>query len=242
MSLVKVFIVLSILALSRALILNCEYNKENLRVVYTQDNVYVCKGKIISNLHVDTDLNNVTDVTQAHLPGKTNKDVYILNLSDQSFHSLPKGIDKFFTNLRAIIARSNSLKVISKDDLKVFKSLEYLSLYNNDLTTLDSDLFTLSPKLKFINFGHNKIRNIGRNIFKPLKNLESLYFHDGKMCVNKSAEKAEDIPNLILELEIHCPPTYEMLMKDIWSDEEFLKKLDERIDERVKFFYGLLNN
>jgi Leucine-rich repeat (LRR) protein len=136
--------------------------------------------------------------------------------------------------LRGIRAYRDSLKVISKDDLKGFPKLQYLNLYNNDLTTLDSDLFSMSPNLQYVNFGNNKIRNIARNIFKPLKNLKTVYFHDGKMCINQHATKVEEIPDLISNLSVFCPPTYEMMMKDIWSDEEFLRRINEVVERKLE--------
>jgi polyhydroxyalkanoate synthesis regulator phasin len=92
----------------------------------------------------------------------------------------------------------------------------------------------MSPNLQYVNFGNNKIRHVARKVFKPLKNLKSLYFHDGKMCINQYATTVDGISDLISNLTILCPPTYEMIMKDIWSDEEFLRRIDEVIERRVE--------
>ena len=180
------------------------------------------------------DQTDVIDITQNHLKGKTNKDVEFLDLSEQNFETLPRGIENFFPNLVGIRAYRNNLKRITKDDLKGYKNLKYLNLYNNDITTVESDLFSLSPKLQYINFGNNFIRNVARNAFNPLKNLQQLYFHDGKMCINEHASTRDEIASLLSNLFVKCPPTYEMFMKDIWEDENFVGKIDGMIQKKVE--------
>lgn len=234
----KILVIFLAFTLAESLILNCNYKQSSRSFIGA---VYECEAKLIRNLIVDRDQSNVTDVTQAHLQGKTNNDVVFLDISHQNFPSFPKGIEKFFSNLKGIYAISNNLKAITKDDLKVFTNLEYISFYNNDITMLESDLFSLSPNLQYVNFGQNKIRNIGRNIFKPLKNLKELYFHDGKMCINEYATKPDEIESLISNLFVFCPPSYEMIMRDIWSDEDFLRQIDARIESKVDVLVKQIN-
>lgn len=193
--------------------------------------VYQCNARALSTMQVNKNL--VTDVSQNHLTGKANSDVNFLDLSEQNFQSLPKGIEKFFTKLEGIRAYRNNLRVISKEDLKPFASLKYINFYNNELTTLDSDLFSLSPKLEYLNFGFNKLRNVGRNTFLPLKQLKQLYVHDGKMCINQHATTPEEVASLIFDLTVYCPPTYEMFMADIWKDENFVAKIEELVANKV---------
>lgn len=227
MKFLKLFLAFTLIAQSRALILNCEYS---VTVWDFIGSVYQCKAKILSTLQGQS---HITDATDAHLAAKNFSDVNFLYLNEQNIQTFPKGFDKFFPRLEGIYVFRTNLNVISKTDLEPFKSLKYLNLYNNQLTTLESDLFSLTRGLRYVNFGNNKIRNIGTNIVEPLKQLEQLYFHDGKMCINQYAITSEDITTLKNALTIYCPPTYEMFKVDVWNDQEFLSQIDEMTKSKL---------
>lgn len=169
----------------------------------TLSSVYQCNAKI--NFIVDSDQNKVTNVTLNHKEGKTNNDVDFLYLGEQNLTTLPKGIEKFFPNLKGINLTKNKVKVITKNDLKVFPSLQWFCA-SNDITTLDDDLFSASPNLKYVSFRDNKIKHIGLNTFKPLTNLQYLSFSGGDNCVNDDTWETDKTESLISKLHEFCPP------------------------------------
>ena len=87
--------------------------------------------------------------------------VYRLNLSNQSFTELPKGLARF-------------------------KNLEYLSLRNDHLTSLSPEISALK-KLKVLDLGGNDFSVLPKD-FAKLQNLEELFLDNDKN-LNSLADK-----------------------------------------------------
>lgn len=62
--------------------------------------------------------------------------------------------------------------------------------------------FIYTPKLKIINFASNNIKRIGSNLFKPLKNLEYIWFEKNS-CIDRNSRNFE-LKSLRKEIKSRC--------------------------------------
>lgn len=211
---------LIVLTQSNSIILDCTFsNFQNAWL--TIGTVYQCKATIISR--DDEYLSEVTNVTQNHMEGKTNDDVEFLWIIEPNLEVFPKGIEKFFPNLKGLNPADHKLKAFKKDDLKVFPKLLWISFYSNEITRLDDDLFSATPKLQYINLKYNRIKNIGVNTFKSLKNLQYLYLEGEHNCFKENAETRDEVENLVSKLPEYCLDRFEMLEKNMETELNTLK-------------------
>lgn len=239
MRILSLFCISIVFAQSESMILDCNYTVSSQDRFNALGSVYQCKVTMKST--VDKDQSNITNVTQNHLPEKTNKDVTFLAIRYRNLQMIPKGIESYFPNLKGIDVSVNKIKAICKDDLKAFPSLYYIDLYNNELTTLEGDLFVSTPNLQFINFGDNQIKIIGKNTFKPLKNLKELYFHDGSNCISDWATWRIEVETLISKLTDRCSPRTEMVQKVSDSQEDEMVQNDDTCNSMEENIEDLKN-
>lgn len=226
MNLLKIFLIFIVVTQSESMILDCTYSDYKEGEWLTRGPGYQCVSTV--NLLDDSDPSVVSNVTGNHAEGKTNNDVDAFWIYGQGIKSVPKGIEAFFPNLKAITFGNNKITAVTRDDIRVFTTLEYLSFYDNELTMLDDDLFTSSPTLLYVELGTNQIRNIEKNTFKPLKSLTTLRM-DKNSCIDKNAFTREEVQSLTSSLPESCPPrSCEMVIKDFCSLKD--KKMDSKIE------------
>ena len=151
------------------------------------------------NLNITTKNETITSVNGGTEP--TN--IEGLWLSEQNIHYLPKGIDKFFPNLKFLIVKRANLKSLAKDDFKSLPELVYLSFSDNNLESLDGDLFDFNPKINHLDFSSNNLKYIGGNILSNLKELHRSYFFNNT-CISEIVFAPSHIPDLIQNLRTEC--------------------------------------
>lgn len=146
----------------------------------------------------------VGEVIGAHIHGKSNRDVEVLQVSNQPIKKMPRELESFFPKLIGIFFNHCNLTKITKEDLKPYKYLQYFSVRSNSLKTLDGNLFQHSPDLKFISFGYNPISKVGKNLLNNLHHLEKVSFIKTK-CIDKAAtQDSKQVEELKKELLEKC--------------------------------------
>lgn len=143
---------------------------------------------------------NVESTGGIHLRGKNNGDVKFFFMYGNNLNRIPKGIDKYFSNLAGIRLDEVGLQAISAGDLKAFPNLIHFSAPNNKLTSIPGDLFKFTLKLKHISFHNNLITNVGENLLTNLQELKGVYF-EANFCINLNADTPEGITSLEIQLQ-----------------------------------------
>ena len=102
----------------------------------------------------------ITSVSGSHISGKSNDDVFAVDIKRKTVNYFPKGIEKIFKNLQGISISNSGLQEITQSDLSVFPELVNLILTQNNIQVLEQGLFDINPKLTYINLNWNKISQI----------------------------------------------------------------------------------
>ncbi|KAG5669993.1 hypothetical protein PVAND_000281 [Polypedilum vanderplanki] len=97
----------------------------------------------------------------------------------QKTEYLPQGLNKFFPNVNNLVVMESELKHLTKHDLKNFPKLKNIFIARNNIESKD-----------------NNIKHIGRDIFKPLKQLESVNL-EGNICINENASGHNGIETMM---------------------------------------------
>lgn len=145
------------------------------------------------------------DVTITTVNGKvdSHSQLETLNIRRQIVHYFPKGLEKFFPNLKNISLKNSELKAITQNDLKPFTELKKLHLRFNEIEKLDGDLFKFNLKLEVIDFTGNKITTVGVNLLQPLTNLHKAFFRSND-CIDLAGLTPTGLQELKAELETRC--------------------------------------
>lgn len=178
-----------------ALTLHCKFDD------YIYDGNYKCE---VENLRITTRNEIVSEVIGTHISARrTNADVIILSIEEQTVHYLPKNLGLFFPNLMYITINKSGLKEITKNDLKDFPKLRNIAVRGNDIENLPGDLFSSNLQLAHVGFPTNKIKTIGRDIFKLANSLESVNFLRNE-CISQQANSREAIEEMIKTVVSQC--------------------------------------
>jgi len=172
---------------------NIEYIEPNL-----DGNSYVCEVQNSINI---TSLDDavVDGISGEHLSGYDNDDVVaFIAFEEGQMHYFPRGLDKFFKNLKEIYILNTGLKEIHQSDLKPFPKLENLYLSENQLEKIEENLFEFNPNLKVIDLTSNRISYIHPNVFDKLTKLTELYIY-GNNCYDPT-----ELQNIISTTKVQC--------------------------------------
>lgn len=167
---------------------------------YIYDGNYKCE---VENLSITARNEIVSDVSGSHIPRRTNANVIIVSIDEQTAHYLPENLAQFFPNLMYLKINKSGLKEITKNELKDFAKLRNIAVRGNDVESLPGDLFEYNLQLTNIDFPTNKIKHIGRDIFKSLTSLESVNFLRNE-CISQVANNRTEIEKLMKTVEIEC--------------------------------------
>lgn len=90
------------------------------------------------------------------------------------------------------------------------------------------------PHLHTILLSKNHFRHINLNAFTNSKDLKAIYLTDAG-CIDQDTvdPTKEEIKELIDQLQIRCPPSFEMMQRSIIDSSELRKKIDDRIDSKT---------
>jgi Leucine-rich repeat (LRR) protein len=225
--LIKLFSILAAaFAVSEALIFDCTYSSSSFSFA---NSVYTCQARVLIFSHNDSVL---YAVTQNHLWDNSNQNVTALQIVNERLPSFPRNIESFYSNLKVIFFRNNSLTQISSDDLLPFPELIHLTLWDNKIQTLEDDLFSRTPNLQHIDFDNNQLLHVGRNTLEHLPNLTNAFFTNN-VCISKSVSAQSSIASLKYELSTKCPPTLEMFLADVLNREYFREKVNEIVSNKT---------
>lgn len=193
------FITLALLIpLAASFTANCVF--ESGSWVYA-GSVYYCQ---LIGIKVETPDTWITGVDGTHYDGKSNNDVDAISIEySPNCLFMPKGIEKFFSNVKALALTDSGLKAITADDLRPFPKLIDLQLYRNQLTTVGPGLLANNPKLINVYFHENRIRSISADLFDPIENLRHASFSEN-ICINAEASTPEEFVALGKEVLEKC--------------------------------------
>lgn len=178
---------------------DCRFYTSSWSIIGTQ---YACSARVT----ISNGGNELTGVTGSHQTGRTNSDVKMLVVHDQTHvNQFPGGINNFFPNLIGLEFFNSQIASISAENLRPFPSLQMLNIQKNSLSQLDGNLFAFTPSLKWIGFSDNVIEHIGLNLLSNLNSLSTAFFL-GNVCIDSSATTPTALAELVRVLPFLCPP------------------------------------
>ena len=170
--------------------------------------VFKCKASyFVTCVVAVVDYDNLTIVTEI-----IGKDVNVFQkveklevYKEKKLTQIPRGIEKFFNNIRHIVWVPGALKIITANDLKPFTKLALLDLTDNQITSLDGDLFKYSGSINFIHFAYNPISQIGYDFLAGLTELQRVDLF-GCKCISYTAYNKKLVEKLKKYLRSQCAP------------------------------------
>lgn len=184
---------------------------------------YTCQLK---ELVIDSDNVKVTSVSGRHRAEHSNADVEVLWADQQQIKRLPRKLQKFFPNVKALVITNSMLEAIESSDLAPFKKLQSIELQNNEIRSLDGDLFRSNPDVQFISIFSNPLQHVGPNIFDSLRELTEVDLSNCR-CINETVSHLAELDQLKYSMSLNCPPTYEMIERAILTGSKFTRKVKE---------------
>jgi len=189
------------------------------------------------------DAAQVDSISGTHQAGFNDDNVNAFRIHDiGQLHYFPRGLNKFFKNLKGIAINYSGLKEIHQCDLKDFPKMELLYLFGNNLEILEENLFEFNPNLEIISLRYNKISHIDPNVFNKLTKLHSLNFESNK-CVTSSATNPSEVKTIIRIANYRCTNSdYSNLEQKVKileiesknTNSENLKEKVEKLENEIK--------
>jgi len=189
------------------------------------------------------DAAQVASISGIHVTGYNNDNVEAFSVGLGQIHYFPRGLNKFFKNLKGIQIYNTGLKEIHQSDLKDFPKLTNIWLGLSDLEIIEENLFEFNPNLEFIYFGSNKISHIDPHVFDKLLKLNNLWLRFNT-CINMYAEKnSTAIQNIIRTAQLQCTNlVYSNLEQQVkylefesqFLDSENLKDKIENLENQIQ--------
>jgi len=191
---------LSMSIYSSTLNLECNFNMHSYATISL---VYRCE--VTTNVSIKSPEDAVIEsVSGTHMSGKSNDDVIAFNAESKVVEYLPKGLEKFFKNLKVIRISIGQFKEISQLDLKPFPNLLYLQLDSNYIEILEDNLFVNHPNMQVVWFQSNKMLHIGKNVFNKMNKITWLGFGSNP-CIDTYANDDSSKAIAIIEsLKTKC--------------------------------------
>lgn len=152
----------------------------------------------------DQNITGVLSVSNQTTENFTGDDVKGLITRFQTVKYMPKGLDKFFSNLQGIWIQHSKLTAIEKSDFETLPNLKFIYLGYNELTTLNSDLFSYNVELLYVNMINNSLTSVEDKTFDKLTKLEHLDFSYNP-CINERAFSKAEVRELLADLSHKCP-------------------------------------
>ncbi|KAL7011918.1 hypothetical protein ACKWTF_014513 [Chironomus riparius] len=165
--------------------------------------IYYCQ---VQNSVTITSLDavEIDDISGYHKTGYNNDKVNAFHIVNKGkIHFFPRGLIRFFKNLKAIQIRNTGLKEIHQSDLKVFLNLKAIFLQVSQLEVLEKDLFKFNHHLEMIYLNKNKISHIDPNVFDSLTKLRHLAL-EFNMCTTTAGYNATELQNAIKIVKDKC--------------------------------------
>lgn len=221
--------------MSDALILQCTFTT---RTVWGLTNIYTCTPTIIA----EGDPQIVTEIRGNHVGGRTNADVFGINIDGSAAANAlrgfaPRGLANFFPNLQAYTVINAGVAEITREDLRGLRNLRQLQLNGNLIRVIPRDLLADNPLVSSISFNFNPLRHVAHYVFDHLPNLASLHFDSMRQvpqCHDEIARNRPAVLEMIFHIARNCPPTSRMIAEEILNEDEILGIIDRRIEANLE--------
>jgi len=168
----------------------------------TLGSIYFCYLQNVVNIS-SPDAATVDSITGTHLTGYNNDKVQAIQFDIGQINYFPRGLNKFFKNLRGLQISGTGLKEIHQSDLKDFPKLINLYLFNNNLQVIEENLFQFNPNLELIYLHTNKLTYINPYVFSSLIKLNVLHLNPNT-CININANNPTEVQNVIKTAISQC--------------------------------------
>lgn len=201
------FLLSALICATQSFVINCTCGPSSYHAML-KEVVYSC---VIGNLSFSTDMtdNILANVIRKHELKKTNADVKLLKVHNQTLHELPERLGLFFLQIEGLEVINSGLIIINKEHLKDMKNLKYLNLMKNKIEVLRNDVFYHNPKIQFLIICCNKLKVIGTNIFENFYNVKHVDFRRN-ICLSTKSDDSTDLAKMKIEIRKKCPPAIEV--------------------------------
>jgi len=199
---------------------------------------------------VDNDLNIISEesaeisrIIGSHKGSKVNDDVTWFDALGKRIQIFPKGLDKFFKNLKMIDISYCNLKEIHQSDLKVFPNLVRFGLLGNEIEVIEEGLFDFNPNLELVGFWEDKIIHIDPNVFDHLTKLSNFWCRFVP-CVEKDICSFGDIQEIIKAVKSSCSNSEFLSLDNQIKNLEIESKTlnSEDFNTKLESFEKIFNN
>jgi len=185
----------------------------------------------------------INSISGSHQASKGNDDVLGIYAVSKTIQFFPKGLDKFFKNIKAFYIESWQLKEIHQSDLKVFPNLVYLYLYGNAIEVIEEGLFDFNPNLEVFGFNEPKIIHIDPNVFDHLNKLRYFLFSSVSCVKQDIYNSKEKVQEAIKVVKSNCSnpkyaPPYPQIntqLRYLESNSDFFLNLAKYPSLQTKF-------
>jgi len=179
------------------------YDPDDLFLKFRNFEIYFCWGT--NNLNITTEESaEINSISGTHEDSKVNDDVLGFDVGFNTIQFFPKGLDKFFKNLKVINIHDCKLKEIHQSDLKVFPNLVYFKLSLNEIEVIEEGLFDFNPHLELVGFEEPKIIHIDPNVFDNLAKLSDFWFEDVPCVTKEIYDSREEVQEAIKVVKSSC--------------------------------------
>ena len=133
---------------------------------------YVCSAL---DLQTTTPETVITEYKGKHVPGKTDLDVLIFDITRQKTDYLPRGLSSKYINMNVLYVMESGLKSVTRDDFSAMPKLREIALFGNKLESIPNNCFNDLILLERLSLRRNKIKTLSSKIFRALPNLKAVY-------------------------------------------------------------------
>lgn len=218
MFLLAIFVITFLISSAVSVEVKCEFKE--VKIKGHENPLYTCIVDGKETLETSQYDNYITDVSGAHMDGRSNKDVKQFIALSQAIEYFPGGLPSHFPGLESINIKNSSLKYLYKNDLNGLSSLWHFAVAGNEIELLPPKLFEDNPKLEELHFENNQIRNISADLLDCLANPKVVHFY-GNPCI--TTDHKGDIDEIKKDLKEKCP-----------LDAEEIDDLDSSVTEKLR--------
>lgn len=234
------FALIILISTSSAMRFDCKYE---MYFFFNIGSIYTCRH----NFSRKGDSLIISSVSNHVEPSKNNSQVKGFSIRSQVWDRVPRALRIFFPNLEALEMVATELREITWEDFEGLPKLKHLNFMGNELQTLDGSIFQSIPHLHTIRLSQNPLRHINLKTFIYSKELKAIYLTNSN-CIDQDIKEPtkEDIKELIDQLQIRCPPSSEMMQRNIIDSPELRRKINDQIDIKTapieKELYKIIQN
>ncbi|KAL7011207.1 hypothetical protein ACKWTF_014158 [Chironomus riparius] len=167
---------------------DCEYIEIKLDII----------EKTISNCCRTTGYPKIKDDNDVLVPlnpnSGSNVDCFVAE--NKEFIYFPRKIENFGNTLQYVTIKNSGMKKVTAENLKSFKSMEYLDLSGNEIKNLEKNLFTNCGSLFYIVLANNKIQSVHPTAFASYEHYKYLDLR-GNKCISDVSEGQTETLKLI---------------------------------------------